>query len=38
MLTPRYAHHARFSDADGGLIDDGIALYFPAPRSFTVKR
>lgn len=34
-LTARHAHHARFTDADGGLIDDGIALYFPAPRSFT---
>lgn len=34
-LTPRHAHHARFTDADGGPIDDGIALYFPAPRSFT---
>ena len=24
-----------FRDADGGVIDRGIALYFPAPRSYT---
>ena len=34
-LQPRHAHHARFHDADGGVIDDGIALAFPGPRSFT---
>ena len=34
-LQPRYAHYARFRDAQGEVIDDGIALYFPGPRSFT---
>ena len=34
-LTPRIATYARFTDADGVAIDDGIALYFRAPASFT---
>ncbi len=34
-LQPRHAHYARFRDADGEVMDDGIALYFPGPRSFT---
>ncbi|MBI5330382.1 MAG: tRNA uridine-5-carboxymethylaminomethyl(34) synthesis GTPase MnmE [Betaproteobacteria bacterium] len=34
-LQPRRARHARFLDADGVALDDGIALWFPAPRSFT---
>ena len=34
-LRPRRAQHARFRDADGNTIDDGIAIYFAAPRSYT---
>lgn len=34
-LAPRIASYARFTDADGATIDDGIALYFRAPASFT---
>ncbi len=34
-LRPRHAHHARFTDASGEAIDDGIALWFRAPASFT---
>ncbi|KGM56742.1 tRNA modification GTPase MnmE [Lysobacter arseniciresistens ZS79] len=34
-LRPRHAHHARFLDAAGEAIDDGIALYFAAPASYT---
>jgi tRNA modification GTPase len=34
-LTPRYAHCASFYDQDGGLLDQGIAIYFPKPQSFT---
>ena len=34
-LAPRIAHYARFRDADGTLLDDGIALYFAGPASFT---
>ena len=31
----RVARFARFKDANGGLIDEGLVLYFPAPHSFT---
>ncbi len=34
-LRPRHAHYARFRDTAGEVLDDGIALYFPGPRSFT---
>ncbi|KRA45093.1 tRNA uridine-5-carboxymethylaminomethyl(34) synthesis GTPase MnmE [Pseudoxanthomonas sp. Root630] len=34
-LQPRRAHHVRFLEVDGSVIDDGIALSFPAPASFT---
>ena len=34
-LAPRSARYARFSDGAGAAIDDGIALYFKAPASFT---
>jgi tRNA modification GTPase len=32
---PRRAMRASFRDASGAAIDDGLALYFPAPRSYT---
>lgn len=31
----RMAHFGIFKDAEGNSLDQGIALYFPAPRSFT---
>ena len=31
----RIAQFARFRDGSGGLIDEGLLLYFPAPHSFT---
>lgn len=34
-LAPRHAHHVRFRDAEGETLDDGIALRFVAPASFT---
>jgi len=34
-LRPRHAHRVRFLDAHGRVLDDGIALWFPAPHSFT---
>ncbi|MGN6224222.1 tRNA uridine-5-carboxymethylaminomethyl(34) synthesis GTPase MnmE [Pseudoxanthomonas sp.] len=34
-LQPRRAHHVRFDDGEGGTLDDGIALAFPGPASFT---
>lgn len=35
VLQARHASHVRFLDAEGGALDDGIALYFAAPNSFT---
>jgi tRNA modification GTPase len=32
---PRVARLTRFLDQDGGTLDQGLALYFPAPASFT---
>ena len=34
-LKPRYAHYLPFLDEDGSVIDEGIALFFPGPNSFT---
>ncbi len=34
-LRPRHAHLVRFHDADRQPIDQGIALFFPGPHSFT---
>ncbi len=34
-LTARQAHYVRFRDAQGQTIDDGIALLFAAPASYT---
>lgn len=33
--TPRYAHYSNFLDANGESIDQGIAIYFKNPNSFT---
>ncbi len=35
LPPPRTAHFSRWHDAAGALIDFGLALYFPAPHSFT---
>lgn len=35
QLQPRCATLAKFRDAGSGVIDHGIALYFPAPNSYT---
>lgn len=34
-LKPRHATYLPFLDARGGVIDHGLALYFPAPHSYT---
>lgn len=34
-LEPRVASRIRFVDGDGLPVDDGLGLYFPAPRSYT---
>jgi tRNA modification GTPase len=33
--TPRHAHYATFYDQESKILDQGIALYFPKPHSFT---
>ncbi len=35
QLTPRFATYTRFLADDGTSLDQGIALYFPAPHSYT---
>lgn len=35
LPTPRHAHFTNFYSTDSQLIDQGIALYFPSPNSFT---
>ena len=35
LPQPRLAALARFRAAGGTLIDEGLALYFPAPHSYT---
>lgn len=32
---PRQASYRRFLDADGSVIDQGMLIFFPAPRSYT---
>lgn len=34
-LVPRHAHYLPFCTDDGEVIDEGLALYFPAPHSYT---
>lgn len=33
--SPRHAHYSDFHSLDGEVIDQGIALFFPGPNSFT---
>lgn len=35
VLVPRHASYVPFLDEEGKAIDRGIALYFPAPHSYT---
>ena len=35
LPSPRQAQFSSFLDAQGKSLDEGIALYFPAPRSYT---
>ena len=35
LPEPRYAQRARFLGAGGEALDEGLALYFPAPQSYT---
>jgi len=35
LPPPRHAKTSRFRGADGRALDEGLALYFPAPHSYT---
>jgi len=35
LPPPRHATSSRFLAADGAALDEGLALYFPAPHSYT---
>ncbi|WP_192456263.1 tRNA uridine-5-carboxymethylaminomethyl(34) synthesis GTPase MnmE [Musicola keenii] len=35
LPRPRHADYLPFRDTDGSVLDQGIALWFPAPNSFT---
>jgi tRNA modification GTPase len=35
LPPPRQAHFARLRNARGEVLDEGLALYFPAPNSYT---
>ena len=35
LPAARHASFSRFRSADGSTLDEGLALYFPAPHSFT---
>lgn len=35
LPEPRYATYSRFVDQQNQVIDEGLALFFPAPHSFT---
>ncbi len=35
LPEPRHAVHAQFLEEDGSTLDDGLALFFPAPNSYT---
>ena len=35
VLSPRQATYLAFRDAEGQVIDKGLAIFFPAPHSFT---
>jgi tRNA modification GTPase len=34
-LQPRHAHYCDFSSSNGDVLDQGVALFFPGPNSFT---
>jgi tRNA modification GTPase len=35
QLRPRYCHFTAFQDLSGQVLDEGLVVYFPGPRSFT---
>ncbi len=35
LPSPRQAHYTPFLDADGSILDSGLAIFFPSPFSYT---
>lgn len=35
LPSPRYAYYGNFLDAEGDILDQGVALFFPCPNSYT---
>ncbi len=35
ITPPRQAYYSEFRDGMGGVVDQGLSLFFPAPKSFT---
>ncbi len=34
-IKPRYAHFVKIRDEDGDILDEGILIYYPSPKSYT---
>jgi len=34
-LRPRYAHYVKIRDEKGEILDEGILIYYPSPKSYT---
>ncbi len=34
-LKPRYAHFVKLKDMDGSVLDEGILIFYPSPKSYT---
>jgi len=34
-IKPRYAHYGELYDEEGNLLDEGVLIYYKAPRSYT---
>lgn len=34
-IKPRYAHYGTFTDEEGEVLDEGVLIYYKAPRSYT---
>ncbi|RMH79807.1 MAG: tRNA uridine-5-carboxymethylaminomethyl(34) synthesis GTPase MnmE [Acidobacteria bacterium] len=34
-LRPRYAHLVKLLDKDGSILDEGILIFYPSPKSYT---
>lgn len=34
-LRPRYAHYVKIRDEKGEILDEGVLIYYPSPKSYT---